>query len=210
MKAVDFAGDAVRAATLGESGAPPTTRQDPLQDLGPPELPGVVEAMPLDSWIPVLWVLAAGVLVWLMIRKLHESGAARRRRLAAQVLSAADHRTPREVLQVLRACLDSLSEEQQAEARALSGLLRSACGSRRGADFSSATDAQLLRHMQVADPQEPSDADQATLIGALRFVSGILFAGQRPSTGVWEAQLKEVEGWLEYSSADDHRRGTEI
>lgn len=182
--------------------------QDSLVDFvgqdAAPELPSQVEDLPIAYGYWFLFLAAAALLLWWSWTWMRQAQHKRKTHLDEQrvVEAEASASSAQRAMVLLRSYLHELSADQRREAECLSHLLREQIGRNLKRDCHSATDAEILqeaygRNKSVAPvASAPADLAPGILTPLLAFVSGVLFAGQRPTVAIWQAILKDVEAWL--------------
>lgn len=151
---------------------------------GDPELPGTVEAFPLDlvAWVCVL------VGAWLLlqqVRRAIQSWSARRPVPQAPVV---DVDALEASLHTLINAVENLSADQKAEAFLLGQLVRGVCSERWTRDCAAMTDAELLHHA--------AEEQQFKMRPLLQLSSEVLFADRLFEAQVWSTTVQDLRVWM--------------
>ena len=187
--------------------------QDSLVDFvgqdAAPELPSQVEDLPIAYGYWFLFLAAAALLLWWSWAWMRQAQHNRKTHLDEQrvVEAEASASSAQRAMVLLRNYLQELSVDQRREAECLSHLLREQIGRNLQRDCHSATDTEILREAHgrrkskapvasAVGDLAPADLAPGILTPLLAFVSGVLFADQRPAVVIWQATLKDVEAWL--------------
>ncbi|MGB0954243.1 MAG: hypothetical protein ACPG31_13565 [Planctomycetota bacterium] len=165
-----------------------------------PELPGTVEALPLDLFAWILVVVGAFLLAR-AIKASFQSWSARR---PAPTHSDVDGDAVQNGLRALSDALVSMSADQKREALMLAHLARVVCGRRWGFDCTAMTDVEILQHLDARHPADYPES-QGVLLPLLALSSEVLYANRIHDDETWMTEFATLQSWARASFDQESR-----